>query len=136
MATQNDDINYRDALESSLVRQTLASWRFLLFFSLPPLVWMLVALPHRLAAIFIIILCAQVWLSCWRLWLDEHYFRFITPQNNTLAGEILHVIWQREKLQRLTLADRQQGALRLLRRTLWSVAILWGGWIISVVWGV
>ncbi|MBJ9293811.1 hypothetical protein GHT40_05805 [Citrobacter werkmanii] len=133
MATESDDVTESEDLQSGLLRHTLASWRFILLFSLPPLAWVLFVAPPGILRAVIALLCAIVWFGCWRLWLDERYFSLITAQNNSLAGEALCFIWRRERLTTLTLADRQSGALKQCRHTLCLVAALWAFWLVQLV---
>lgn len=133
MATESDDVTESEDLQSGLLRHTLASWRFILLFSLPPLAWVLFVAPPGILRAVIALLCAIVWFGCWRLWLDERYFSLITAQNNTQAGEALYFIWQRERLKTLTLADRQSGALKQYRHTLCMVAVQWPFWLVQLV---
>lgn len=133
MEGKNHDIKYRSALQASLIQQTLASWRFFLLFSCPPLLWALVIVQLNLAGIFILLLCGMVWFGCWRLWLDERYFRLINEENNDLAGEALHTIWRRKKLEHREFAQRQQGALTLFRKTMWLTGIMWLSWLIAAL---
>ncbi|HHD7445163.1 TPA: hypothetical protein ACOVFI_004298 [Citrobacter braakii] len=130
MENKNPGITARNALYALLVQQTLQSWRFLLLFSVPPLIWGLFVVPLEVSGLIIVLLCAGVWIGCWRLWLDERYFRLINVENNALAGDILHVIWGRKKLSHLTYAQRLLGALKLFRYTLQFTGILWVVWLI------
>lgn len=134
MEDKNHNIKNRDALQASLLQQTLKSWRFLLLFSVPPLVWGLFVVPLVLPGVFIVFLCGIVWVGCWRLWLDEHYFSLISEENNELAGEVLRVIWCRKRLQQLAFAERQLGALNLFRRTMWLTGVLWLVWLMTLLW--
>lgn len=133
MATESDSVTEGEVLQSGLLRHTLASWRFILLFSLPPLAWVLFVAPPGILRTVIALLCAIVWFGCWRLWLDERYFSLITAQNNSQAGEALCFIWRRERLKTLTLADRQSGALKQCRHTLCLVAALWAFWLVQLV---
>lgn len=133
MATESDNVTEDEALQSGLLRHTLASWRFILLFSLPPMAWVLFAAPPGILRAIIALLCAVVWFGCWRLWLDERYFSLVTAENNTQAGEALCFIWRRERLKTLTLVDRQAGALKQCRHTLCLVAALWAVWLVLLV---
>lgn len=133
MATESDNVTAGEDIQSDLLRHTLASWRFILLFSLPPLAWVLFAAPPGILRAVIALLCAIVWFGCWRLWLDERYFSLITAQNNSQAGEALSFIWRRERLKTLTLADRQSGALKQCRYTLCLVAALWTLWLVLLM---
>ena len=133
MATESDNVTEGEALRHDLLRNTLASWRFILLFSLPPMVWALfVASPGVVRAV-IALLCAVVWFGCWRLWLDQRYFSLINKQNNKQAGNALYFIWRRERLKALTLAERQSGALRQCRKTLCLVTVLWAFWLVLLL---
>ncbi|MFS9418754.1 MULTISPECIES: hypothetical protein [Citrobacter] len=129
MATESDNVTNSEALQHGLLRHTLASWRFILLFSLPPMVWVLFVAPSGVLRAIIALLCAVVWFGCWRLWLDERYFSLINTQNNELAGSALCFIWRRERLKTLTLAERQSGALQQCRKTLFLVVVLWAVWL-------
>ncbi|AHG20278.1 membrane protein [Chania multitudinisentens RB-25] len=133
MADKNDTITSRMALQSLLVQQTLKSWRFFLLFSVPPMVWVIFVAPPVLPRVFITLLCGIVWFGCWRLWLDAHYFKFMSDENNELAGEVLFVIWRRERLQKLTFVERQSGALKQYRRTMWLTGALWAAWLMALL---
>lgn len=134
MESRNASQLNKSALQSCFVQQTLKSWRFFLLFSAPPLIWGVFVVPLAWSGVFIALLSGIVWLGCWRLWLDERYFSFISEENNDLAGEVLTFIWQRTRLQRLTLVERQRGALRMYRRTMWFTAILWLFWLLMLLW--
>jgi len=133
MEDKNDNVTSRTALQSLLVQQTLKSWRFFLLFSVPPMMWVIFVAPSALPRVFIALMCSIVWFGCWRLWLDAHYFRLINEENNELAGDVLFVIWRRERLQRLTYVERQLGALRQYRCTIWFTGSLWGAWLMALL---
>lgn len=133
MENKSDSVTNWRIIQSSLVVMTLRSWRFLLLFSFPPLVWVIVlATPGPLRAA-IGLLCGVVWFGCWRVWLDERYLALIAPENHQQAGEALAFIWGKEKLASKTLEERQQGALRLLRKTLSCTAVLWLFWLTALL---
>ncbi|WP_336284144.1 hypothetical protein [Citrobacter arsenatis] len=133
MATESDGVTNDEALLHGMLRNTLASWRFILLFSLPPMVWVLFVAPPGVLRAIIALLCAIVWFGCWRLWLDDRYFSLINPQNNEQAGSALCFIWRRERLKTLTLAERQSGALKQFRRTLYMIAVLWIIWLVLLM---
>ncbi|QLW74551.1 hypothetical protein HV139_10800 [Citrobacter freundii] len=133
MATESDGVTNDEALHRDLLRHTLESWRFILLFSIPPMVWAIVVAPSGGLRAVIALLCAIVWFGCWRLWLDARYFSLLNVQNNVQAGEALFAIWQRDKLRTLSLTERQAGALAQFRRTLYWVAALWAAWLMMLV---
>ncbi|EIQ75805.1 MULTISPECIES: hypothetical protein [Citrobacter] len=133
MATESDGVTNNEALQHGLLRHTLASWRFILLFSLPPMAWVLFVAPSGVLRAVIALLCAVVWFGCWRLWLDERYFSLINTQNNEQAGSALCFIWRRERLKTLTLVERQSGALQQCRKTLFLVVVLWAVWLALLV---
>ncbi|MCU6173130.1 hypothetical protein [Citrobacter cronae] len=133
MAMESDNVMNGEVLQYALLRHTLASWRFMLLFSLPPMAWVLFVSPSGILRAVIALLCAVVWVGCWRLWLDERYFSLVTAENNTQAGEALCFIWRRERLKTLTLVDRQTGALKQVRHTLCMVAVQWAFWLVQLV---
>lgn len=133
MEDKNDNVTSKTALQSLFVQQTLKSWCFFLLFSIPPVVWVIFVAPSALPRVFIALLCGIVWFSCWRLWLDAHYFRLISEENNELAGEVLFVIWRRKRLQDLTFVERQLGALKQYRRTIWLTGALWVAWLMALL---
>lgn len=45
MATESDGVTNNEALHRDLLRHTLESWRFILLFSVPPMVWAIVVAP-------------------------------------------------------------------------------------------
>ncbi|MGK3373847.1 hypothetical protein ACSLNF_25790, partial [Citrobacter youngae] len=61
MATKSDSVTNDEALQHGLLRHTLASWRFILLFSLPPMVWVLFVAPSGVLRAIIALLCAVVW---------------------------------------------------------------------------
>lgn len=104
---------------------TLKSWRALWLFTLPPLG--IVLQGHcTWAAAGLFMLIGVIWYHCWRLWLDQRYFSLMNDGvgNDALGGGLAEV-WQLTRLRSLTLAERQQGAVRCLKRTLWMALILW-----------
>ena len=133
MATESDNVTEDEMLRHGLLRHTLASWRFILLFSLAPMVWVLFAAQPGILRAIIALLCAIVWFGCWRLWLDERYFSLITAHNNVQAGDALCFIWRRERLKTLTLAARQSGALQQCRYTLRLVIVLWAVRLVLLV---
>lgn len=133
MATESDSVTNNEALQRDLLRHTLASWRFILLFSIPPMVWVIFVAQSGVLRAVIALLCACVWFGCWRLWLDDRYFSLLAEQNNAQAGEALYVIWRRDRLKTLTLTERQAGALTQFRRTLYWVAALWAAWLMMLV---
>lgn len=133
MEDKNDNVTSRTALQSLFVQQTLKSWRFFLLFSVPPVVWVIFVAPSTLLRVFIALMCGIVWFGCWRLWLDAHYFRLISEENNELAGDVLFVIWRRERLQGLTYVERQLGALIQYRRTILLTGALWVVWLMALL---
>lgn len=133
MATESDNVTQSDGIQRDLLGHTLASWRFILLFSLPPMVWVIFTAPSGISRAIVALLCAIVWFGCWRVWLDGRYFSLINAQNNELAGEVLGVIWRHERLKTLTLAERQSGALKQCRQTFYMVAILWAFWLMLLI---
>jgi hypothetical protein len=133
MEGKNDNVTSRTALQSLFVQQTLKSWRFFLLFSVPPMIWVIFAAPPAFSRIFITLMCGIVWFGCWRLWLDTHYFRLTNEENNELVGNVLFVLWGRERLQRLTYDQRQLGALIQFRRTFRLTGALWIVWLIALL---
>ncbi|MGL9720148.1 hypothetical protein [Symbiopectobacterium sp.] len=117
--TSNSITNRRD-LQSRFVVKTLNSWRFFLLLSVPPLVWAIFTTPPGVICFVIVFLTGIVWLGCWRLWLDVQYFTLINQENDAQVGAILFFIWQRERLQALSLVERQQGVLWII----WLIALL------------
>lgn len=104
---------------------TLKTWRGLFLMTLPPLG---VVLMHHgsLIAAGMFLAIGAVWYHCWRLWLDQCYFSALQAgMTNEALGQALANIWQRPRLHMLTLAQRQQGALRCLKRSLLMAAGLW-----------
>lgn len=133
MEAKSDNVTQKSNLPSNLIQHTLKSWRFFLLFSVPPVLWVVFVEAPALPRLFIAVLCGMVWFGCWRLWLDTRYFTCMSEDNNALAGEALFVIWRREKLQRLTFAERQRGALKQFRRTMWLTGGLWIAWLAALL---
>ena len=133
MATESDGVTNSEALHCGLLRHTLASWRFILRFSIPPLVGAIFVAQSGVLRAGTALLCAIVWSGCWRLWRDARYFSLFGEQNNAQAGVALYAIWRRDRLKTLSLAERQAGALTLFRRTLYWVAALWATWLMMLV---
>lgn len=134
MENERDGVtDERAILQSYLVWQTLESWRFILLFSAPPLVWTLLAVPPAPLRVFILLLCGLIWFGCWRLWLDAHYLRLITQQNNHHAGEALFFIWRRPKLIAASFAARQRGAIKQCHVTLGITGLLWLIWLAALL---
>ena len=132
MATEHDDVNDGALLQRDLLLSTLASWRYFMLLTSPPLLWVMFIAQPGLIRVIVALLCAICLVGCWRMWLDARYFRLITPANNALAGEVLREIWRRETLCGLGLITRQQGALKQLRRTMFANGVLWGLWLLAL----
>ncbi|MBA7846942.1 hypothetical protein HV213_15625 [Klebsiella sp. RHBSTW-00484] len=133
MATESDNVTIEADLQYRLLQHTLASWRYLLLFATPPLLWAMFIAPPGVMRAVIVLLCGIVFFGCWRIWLDARYFTLITQENNDQAGEALAFIWRRARLRELTFIERQQGALKQLRRTLMAVAATWMMWILALM---
>ncbi|POT55221.1 hypothetical protein C3432_23315 [Citrobacter amalonaticus] len=133
MENESDGVTKTSVIQSHLLMQTLKSWRFFLLFTLPPLAWVLIAAQPGIVRMAMAMIGGVIWLSCWRLWLDVQYFSVINEENNARAGAALCSIWQREKLQALTFTQRQQGALKQFRRTLYWIVLLWLSWLILLL---
>lgn len=135
MAPISDSVTNETTLSARLLIRTLNSWRFMFLFTLPPLLWCVFMAPPGLLRMVIALTGGIVWFSCWRLWLDVGYFSLITADNNAQAGNVLAVIWQRDRLRTLTFRERQQGALKQCRFALLWVALLWGVWLVLLCLG-
>lgn len=133
MAAESDDVTNEADLQHRLLQHTLASWRYLLLFATPPLLWAMFIAPSGVMRAVIVLLCGIVFFGCWRIWLDARYFTLITQENNDHAGEAMAFIWQRAGLRELTFTGRQQGALKQLHRTLMAVAATWAMWLMALV---
>ncbi|WP_239374935.1 hypothetical protein [Snodgrassella gandavensis] len=133
MANQNSPEPADPYLNRQLIRQTLASWRFLLLMALVPLLWVIFNAPVGFIHVLITGNAGIVIYQCWRLWLDNNYFSELTPKNNQQAGIILAFIWQKEKLQYFSLQQRYEGAIKQLKYALASCAILWLIWVIALL---
>jgi len=133
MATESDNVTIEADLQHRLLQHTLASWRYLLLFTIPPLLWAIFIAPPGVMRAVIVLLCGIVFFGCWRIWLDARYFTLITQENNDQAGEALAFIWRRARLRELTFIERQHGALKQLRRTLMVVAATWAMWLPALV---
>jgi hypothetical protein len=66
--------------------------------------------------------------------LKNSFVSLINEENNAQAGEALFVLWRRKRLQTLSLAERQQGALKQCRRTMWFIVMLWAAWLLALLW--
>ncbi len=128
MAAESDNVTRR-----ALLCCSLASWKFFLPLAALPVLWALIVLPHGWLQILLVINGGYCAFGCWRLWLDERYFALITEQYNALAGDALAFIWQRERLGRLTLEERETGARRQLHHTLKATMLAWVLWLIALV---
>lgn len=133
MAAESDNVTNKADLQHRLLQHTLASWRYLLLFATPPLLWAMFIAPQGVMRAVIVLLCEIVFFGCWRVWLDARYFTLITQENNEHVGEALAFIWRRARLRELTFIERQQGALKQLRRTLMAVAATWAMWLVALV---
>ncbi|MDN8598695.1 hypothetical protein Q0A17_04560 [Citrobacter sp. S2-9] len=133
MENKCDSVTCGDDVASHLLQQTLASWRFLLLFILAPLMWVVFVGQAGIFRAVIALLCGFAFFGCWRVWLDAHYLAVINQENNEQAGTALFFIWRRERLQRLTLSERRQGALKQFRRAMGLIALLWVVWLIALL---
>ncbi len=132
MATKSDNVTTGNILQRELLLRTLASWRFFLLSTLPPVVWVIFISPPGALRVVTASLSGMVCFGSWRIWLDMRYFALITQENNDQAGEGLFIIWRCERLRMLTLSERQKGALNQLRRTLIMIAAMWGIWLFAL----
>ncbi|MEB4673315.1 hypothetical protein MXL54_00825 [Enterobacteriaceae bacterium G50] len=136
MENRDNQLNSEALLQRQLVQYTLESSRFFMFFSIPPVLWILLSRPcfspGGLIGLMAFI-CGLIWYGCWRLWLDSRYFRAIDEENNPIAGEALFFIWRRKKLKALTFSQRQSGALKQYKLTMWLTSILWVIWVVVLV---
>lgn len=133
MANEHHEVTKECALQAALLERTLESWRFLLLMAVPPLLWTIFAAsPGALRAVIALLSGASAY-GCWRLWLDAGYFVRFNEADNQRAGEALALIWRRETLARLSFTERQQGAVRQLRRTILIIALLWGLWLLALI---
>ncbi|HDT6507191.1 TPA: hypothetical protein QFV83_000466 [Klebsiella aerogenes] len=133
MAVDNKNGLVMQSLQQQLLRRTLASARYLVFFAVPPVLWaVFVAPPGALRAV-ITLLSGLVGYNCWRLDLDARYFVLVRQDNNVLAGKALFFIWRRERLRRLSFTERQHGALKQFHYALAIVAILWAIWLLALI---
>ena len=133
MENKCDSVTCDDDVSSHLLQHTLASWRFLLLFILAPLMWVVFVGQAGVFRAVIALLCGLACFGCWRVWLDAHYLAVINQENNEQAGVALFFIWRRERLQRLTLDERRQGALKQFRKALGLIALLWAVWLIALL---
>lgn len=133
MENKCDSVTSGDELSSRLLQHTLSSWRFLLLFILPPLMWVVFVGQAGIVRAVIALLCGLAFFGCWRVWLDAHYLAVIDQENNEQAGTALFFIWRRERLQSLTLNERRQGALKQFRIALGLIALLWAVWLIALL---
>ncbi|KFK97689.1 MULTISPECIES: hypothetical protein [unclassified Serratia (in: enterobacteria)] len=129
MANANDEVT---DVQAALLERTLASWRFLLLMAAPPLLWVMFAASPSVLRVVIALLSGVSGYGCWRLWLDAGYLARFNAAQNQQAGAALALIWQRERLTQLSLAERQQGALQQLRRTILVTLLLWGCWLLGL----
>lgn len=118
----------------SILHATLGSWRLLWGATLPPLcVALLLPTSWVMAGLFLFV--GVVWYYCWRLWLDQQYVRLLLEgMAHDTFGSGLTSVWRRERLRSLSMAQRQQGALRYLKRTLLMTASLWALAALSLLW--
>ncbi|WP_193568741.1 hypothetical protein [Citrobacter sp. NCU1] len=133
MENKCDSVTRDEDVVSPLLQQTLSSWRFLLFFILAPLMWVVFIGEAGIVRAVIALLCGLAGFGCWRVWLDAQYLAVINQENNEQAGVALFFIWRRERLQRLTLSERRQGALKQFRKALGLIALLWAVWLIALL---
>ncbi|WP_156292511.1 hypothetical protein [Serratia oryzae] len=133
MANQQDGINKQSTLQAALLERSLASWRFLLLMAAPPLLWVIFAASPGAPRAVTALLSGATGYGCWRLWLDAGYFARFSEADNQRAGDALALIWQREKLAHLSFAERQQGAVRQLKRTILITALLWVLWPLALM---
>lgn len=133
MANEHDGVSKESTLQAALLERTLASWRFLLLMVAPPLLWTIFAASPGVLRAVIALAGGVSGYGCWRLWLDVGYFARFNEAENQQAGEALALIWQRDKLARLSFAERQQGAVRQLRHTILITALLWVFWLLALM---
>lgn len=117
-----------------ILHATLGSWRLLWCATLPPLcVALLSPTSWVMAGLFLFV--GVVWYYCWRLWLDQQYVRLLLEgMAYDTFGSGLASVWRQERLRSLSMAQRQQGALRYLKHTLLMTASLWALAALSLLW--
>lgn len=110
---------------------TLKSGQYAGAMALPPLI-LSVYCKGTASGVLIWLWVGCLWYHCWRLWLDQHYFMALLDgidslegASNDALGSALADLWQRPRLQHLSLIERQRGALRWFKRTLILAAGLW-----------
>ncbi|POP44320.1 hypothetical protein CHU33_12740 [Superficieibacter electus] len=128
MAENGDNLTTR-----TLLTHSLASWKFFMPLGALPLLWAMIKLPAGGLQILFILNAAYIAFGCWRLWLDEGYFRVIGQDNLAECGKMLAFVWQRERLSTLTLTEREQGARRQLHLTLKATMLAWMLWLLALV---
>lgn len=128
MAENRDDLT-----RAALLTHSLASWKFFLPLGMLPLLWAMTVLPAGWLQIIVVINAGYIAFGCWRLWLDEGYFRILNQDSYAEAGETLAFIWQRERLSTLTLTEREQGARRQLHLTMKATMLAWGLWVLALI---
>lgn len=133
MAERSDSVTNSETLQHHLVQYTLASWRYCALSAVPPLLWATFVAPQGVMRAILVLLCGIVFYGCWRMWLDRRYLSQITRDNNLQAGEALFSIWRRERVRKLSLAERQRGALKHLNRTLPIVGATWVIWMLALM---
>lgn len=133
MADTNKQPTDNHNLSKLLIRHTLASWRFILIMALIPLIWASFCQQQNIIRALIVAMAGILIYQSWRLWLDENYFAEISEHNNQQAGIILTFIWQKNRLQYLSLQQRYQGAIRQLKISLICCAVLWIIWLIALI---
>ncbi len=128
MAEDRDDLT-----SAALLTHSLASWKFFLPLGALPLLWAMTALPAGWLQIILVVNAGYIAFGCWRLWLDEGYFRMLNHDCHAAAGETLAFIWRRERLSTLTPTERKQGARRQLHLTMKATMLAWALWVFALI---
>ncbi|WP_058910904.1 hypothetical protein [Entomohabitans teleogrylli] len=109
----------------------LASWRYLSALTLPPLLQVVLAPSPGGALLLGLILLAHYF--CWRLWLDERLFRVLRADHASTFDAALAALWKTTPgAAPRTMAQRWQGARRLLRQALGATLALWALWLLML----
>lgn len=118
-------------LTTKVIRIHLASWRYLAVLTLPPLAIIYAFGGGWLSAVMSVLFLITHYY-CWRLWLDERLFALLADEHSLAEfDDVMTALWPTFHGNR-TLPERWRGCLKIAKRAVLSLILLWacGVWLL------